>query len=172
MDAEVVLDGVRADRMQRLYARFAPRAGRVAYLLTGDHDLAEDLAQEAFVRAFARIKRLRDPNAFGSYMTAVVVNLTRKHWRKLSHERAYLAREAPAQTRRHVEMPDVAARDDLLTALRKLPYEQRAAIVLRFFEDLTEREAAAVLGCRPGTVKSRVSRGLEALRIEMRGDEL
>ena len=166
-----MLDGVRATRMQQLYEQFAPRTGRLAYLLIGDRDAAEDITQEAFVRAFGRLPLLRNPDAFGSYVRTTVVNLTRKHWRKTSVQKSYLARERALLVPRHHELPDVPAHHDVINALRALPHDQRAALVLRFFEDLSERDAAAVLGCRPGTVKSRVSRGLETLRIDMRGDE-
>jgi RNA polymerase sigma-70 factor (sigma-E family) len=170
VDAEAVLDGVRASRMQQLYTRFAPRAGHLAYLLVGDREAADDITQEAFVRAFGRLSLLRDPDSFGSYLRTTVVNLTRKHWRRASIEKRYLARERATAAPRHVDLPDIPEHRDVVCALRSLPHDQRAAIILRFFEDLSERDAAAVLGCRPGTVKSRVSRGLEALRIDMRGE--
>jgi RNA polymerase sigma-70 factor, ECF subfamily len=68
VEADLVLDGVRATRMQQLYEQFAPRMGRLAYLLIGDRDAAEDITQEAFVRAFGRLPLLRNPDAFGSYL--------------------------------------------------------------------------------------------------------
>jgi RNA polymerase sigma factor (sigma-70 family) len=67
--------------------------------------------------------------------------------------------------------PDVARRDALQRALDRLPYRQRAALVLRFYEDLSERQTAHALGCAVGTVKSLVSRGLRTLREEMRDEE-
>src|SRR5437588_487857 len=87
-------------RLGELYARHAPDAARLAYLLTGDRALAEDLVQEAFVRMFGRFRDLRNPEAFGAYLRKTVVNLSRSHFRRLKVERAYTARRAvePAAT--------------------------------------------------------------------------
>jgi RNA polymerase sigma factor (sigma-70 family) len=102
---------------------------------------------------------LRDEAAIPSYLRRSVVNLVRKHWRKLRSERSYVRREAPAIVTQATTLPDIAFRDQLWQAMGKLPYRQRAAIVLRFYEDLSERETARLLGCAVGTVKSLVSRG-------------
>jgi RNA polymerase sigma-70 factor (sigma-E family) len=171
MEAEPVLSGVHPDRVADLYSRYAPEAGRLAYLLTGDHELAEDTAQEAFIRSIVRFKTLRSPNAFRAYLRQSVINLTRKHWRRQTVENSYLRRQGVAQAMGQQALPDLATRDEVWRALLRIPYEQRAALVLRFFADLSERDAAAALGCPRGTLKSRVWRGLEALRIQMRGDD-
>lgn len=171
MEAETALGGLRENRYELLYRRHAPQAARLAFLLTGHRELAEDLAQEAFLRAAVRVSLLRRPDAFRAYLRRSVINLARKHWSRRATERTYLAARGPQEAARVVELPDLATRDELWQALQRLPYDQRAAIVLRYFEDLTERDAAAALGCPRGTLKSRVSRGLEALRVEMRGDQ-
>src|SRR2546423_9163703 len=80
-------------RLDDLYRRHAPDAVRLAYLLTGDRALAEDLVQEAFVRMFGRFRDLRNPDAFGAYLRKTVVNLTRSHFRRVKVERAYVARQ-------------------------------------------------------------------------------
>jgi len=170
VELDIELDRSRVDRMELLYSRFAPGAGRLAYLLTGHRQLAEDITQEAFVRAFGRLTALRRPDAFGPYLRQSVINLARKHWRRTMHETRYLTRWGPREIARAAELPDLATRDEVWRALQRLPYEQRAAIVLRFFGDLSERDAAAALGCPRGTLKSRVSRALETLRVEMRGE--
>jgi RNA polymerase sigma factor (sigma-70 family) len=100
-----------------------------------------------------------------------VINLARKQWRRSGRERAYVRREGPTIVRRMIEEPDLSERDALWRGLDRLPYRQRAALVLRFFEDLSERQTADSLGCAVGTVKSLVSRGLHTLREEMRGEE-
>jgi RNA polymerase sigma-70 factor (sigma-E family) len=160
-----------SSRMTTLYQLHAPRAGRLAYLLTGDADLAEDLTQEAFVRLIGRFGRIRDEAAIDAYLRRSVVNLARKHWRKRGTERAYLRGEGPTLVTAASASPDLALQDELWDALSKLPYRQRAAIVLRFYEDLTERQTARVLGCAVGTVKSSVSRGLRQLKEELSDGE-
>jgi RNA polymerase sigma-70 factor (sigma-E family) len=154
-------------RLGELYARHAPGAVRLAYLLTGDHALAEDLVQEAFVRLYGRFRDLRDPEAFAAYLRATVVNLARSHFRRRRVERAYLQREGvpPGSS-----SEEVGRRQEMWEALQSLPLRQRAAIVLRYYEDLTEAQTADVLRCPVGTVKSLVSRGIERLRDGMRGD--
>jgi RNA polymerase sigma-70 factor (sigma-E family) len=158
-------------RIAALYAAHARRAGRLAYLLTGDQHLAEDLAQEAFVRLMGRLGSIHDDEAIASYLRTSVVNLSRKHWRKLGHERRYLNAQRASSTAVQTTLPDVESRDVIRRALEALPYRQRAAIVLRFYEDLSEKETARILGCRIGTVKSTVARGLDRVRKEMTNDE-
>jgi RNA polymerase sigma-70 factor (sigma-E family) len=159
---------VEGGRLGELYARHAPDAVRLAYLLTGDRALAQDLVQEAFVRLFARFRDLRDPAAFPAYLRATVVNLARSHFRRRRVERAYLAREARAPG---MPQAEVEGRHELWQALQGLTPRQRAAIVLRYYEDLTEAQTADVLRCPVGTVKSLVSRGIERLRAELQGGE-
>jgi RNA polymerase sigma-70 factor (sigma-E family) len=167
---EVAIGDREASRIAELYALHAPRAGRIAYLLTGDPELAEDLAQEAFVRLMGRLGSIRDDGAIGAYLRRTIVNLARKHWKKLGSERGYV-RRGGSDPMRTVEMqPDLGGRDELWRALGSLPYRQRAAIVLRFYEDLSERQTARILGCAVGTVKSSISRGLQRMREEMIGD--
>lgn len=156
-----------AGRMGELYARYGPGAARLAYLLTGDRATADDLVQEAFVRVFGRFGDLRDPGAFDGYLRRTVVNLTNSHFRRLRTEREYVRRR---RVGRPLSIPDIAARDEMWQALQKLPARQRAAIVLRFYEDLSEAATADVLRCPVGTVKSLVSRGLERLRSEVTRD--
>jgi DNA-directed RNA polymerase specialized sigma24 family protein len=86
---------------------------------------------------------------------------------KRGSQRDYLRREGPGLVAAASALPDLGVRDELWEALGKLPYRQRAAIVLRFYEDLSEEQTARVLGCAVGTVKSSVSRGLQQMREEM-----
>jgi len=167
--SEVVSEGTARGRLGELYERHAPGAVRLAYLLTGDGALAEDLVQDAFVRLAGRFLDLRDPDAFPAYLRKTVVNLARMHFRRRLVERAYLERERSA-VRGEPAVADVASDHSMRQALLSLPARQRAAIVLRYYEDLSERQIADVLGCRPGTVKSLLSRGLDALRPEIRGE--
>jgi len=151
----VEIDSREGDRLADLYRRHATDAVRLA--------MAEDVAHEAFVRMFGRFRDLRHPEAFGSYLRTTIVNLTRSQFRRSRLERAYLER----QPRVEPAVPAAAERQEMWDALLRLPERQRAAIVLRYYEDLTEARTADVLGCRVGTVKSLVSRGLARLREEM-----
>ena len=153
-----------------LYERHAPAAGRFAYLLTGDRGLAEDLVQEAFVRVIGRFGHLRVPDAFEAYLRRTMVNLHTSSLRRRRLERAYLQR-ASSEPEPSTSPPDVGAREDLWGALEELTPRQRSAIVLRFYEDLSERETAALLRCSPAAVKSLVARAMDALRARI-GSEL
>jgi RNA polymerase sigma-70 factor (sigma-E family) len=161
-----------AGRLGELYVRHADAAVRLAYLLTQDHALAEDLVQDAFVRMAGRLVHLRDAGAFDAYLRRTIVNLSHSYFRRKKVERAYLVRAGGEIGTRPVEGPDRSLEDSeaLWRALGRLSGRQRAAIVLRFYEDLSERQVAEVLNCAPGTVKSLVSRGLETLRNEIRGE--
>ena len=156
-------------RLAELYARHAAEAIRLAYMLTGDRVLAEDLVQDAFVKLAGRLVHLRDPDAFASYLRRTVVNLTHSYFRRKRVERAYLRRTA-AEPAPHADAPDLDRRDDLWGHLQRLPTRQRTVIVLRIYEDLPEQRVAEILGCRPGTVRSLLSRGLAELRIHVRSD--
>jgi len=164
-------DANRTGRLGELYLRYADDAVRLAYLLTGDRPLAEDLVQDAFVRLAGRLAHLRDEGAFEAYLRRTVVNLSRSYFRHRKVERAYLERTGRAPAERSAAMPDLGDRDALWAALARLPQRQRAALVLRYYEDLSERQIADVLRAPVGTVKSLLSRGLRTLRDEIGGEE-
>jgi RNA polymerase sigma-70 factor (sigma-E family) len=157
------------DGIEALYRAFAPDAVRLAFLLTGDSMLAEDLSQDAFVRVLGRFRNLRNRDAFWWYLRKAVVNLSRSYFRRRKVERAYLERQ-----RRQAAGPasaDPSDRHVLVQALLGLRAGQRAAVVLRYFEDLTESQTADVLGWPVGTVKSTVSRALDRLQKELATDD-
>jgi RNA polymerase sigma-70 factor (sigma-E family) len=156
-------------KLEAVYLEHAPRLGRLAYLLTGDAAVAEDLVQEAFVRAFARLVHLRRQDALAAYLRRTVVNLAHKHFRRERTEQAYLAATATAVD--VPSQPDVVVREELWRALRELPYKQRCALVLRFYEDISEKETARLLGCPVGTVKSLVHRALSSMREQLGGEQ-
>ena len=159
MDPEA---GLRS-RLADAYVRSAPGGIRLAYLLTGDRNVAEDLVQEAFVRFVGRLRFLRDPDAFEPYLRRSIVNLSKNHLRRRAVERAYLEREGPRADDVSTD-PDVATYDSLRSALLRLPLRQRKALVLRYFADLSDATIAELLRCRETTVRSLVARGLRALR--------
>ena len=167
---EVARDSAAEGRLTELYVRHGPAAQRLAFLLTGDRAQAEDLVQEAFVRVVGRFGHLRVPDAFATYLRRTIVNLHTSQLRRKRLERAWLAHErhavAPPST-----MPEMGAREDLWRIVLTLPPRQRAAVVLRFYEDLSERETAEVLRCSPAAAKALVARAMETLRAEIRKDE-
>jgi RNA polymerase sigma-70 factor (sigma-E family) len=148
-----------------LYVRHAPEGIRLAYLLTGDRALAEDLVQEAFARFVGRLQHLRKPEAFGLYLRRTIVNLSHSHFRRAKVERACVERLARTPERASGTNEDLD--EAMHGALLRLPVRQRAAIVLRFYEDLTDTQAAEIMRCAPGTVRSLVSRGMTTLRSEL-----
>lgn len=135
---------------------------RTATLLMGDRALGEDLLQNALFTTATRWRWLRDKGAAEAYTRAVMVRHAGH-----SRRRRWWGERPTAQTPEQ-PVPDAADGVDLADALarelRLLTYEQRAVLVLRYYEQRTEREVAELLGCSLGTVKSRASRGLEQLR--------
>jgi RNA polymerase sigma-70 factor (sigma-E family) len=141
---------------------------RLAYLLTGDRDLAEDLMQEAFLRVGSRLRHV-SPETFGPYVRRAVVNLARSHFRRAAVRRKHASAIESEQHRRQeatdARGTDAETRDELWRMLQQLPERQREAIVCRFYLDLSEAQTADALGISTGTVKSSTSRGLAALRV-------
>jgi RNA polymerase sigma-70 factor (sigma-E family) len=168
MTGGMVPEGVlERDRLADLYFVHAPEGIRLAFLLTGNWALAEDLVQDAFVRLVGRLQHLRDPSAFGAYLRRAIVNLATSHFRHRRVERAYLEREAAAPSGEGNQNEDLDER--MHAFLLRLPQRQRAAIVLRFYEDLSDVQTAEILRCSAGTVRSLVSRGMKTLRSELEG---
>jgi RNA polymerase sigma-70 factor (sigma-E family) len=136
---------------------------RSAYLLCGDWHLAEDLVQETLAKAYAHWRRVQHADSPEAYVRQILVNEARQRWRR--HDPPVLRDDAAV---REQLVPDsaesVVRRAELFAALLRLPMRQRAAVVLRHLDGLSERETAAVLGCSEGSVKSHAHRGMAALR--------
>ena len=145
-----------------------PRMFRTALALTGDAAAAEDALQSAYARAFASWRRVRSADRPEAYVRRMVVNevvgARRYGWGR--RERPHEDAERYAERGRSVASAedDVVGRGDLWTAVQALPPRQRAVVVLRYYEDLSEAEIAEVLGCSRGTVKSQASKALTHLR--------
>jgi RNA polymerase sigma-70 factor (sigma-E family) len=142
---------------------------RTAYFLTADRHLAEDLVQTALAETYVRWPGIRDTAKAEAYARRVLVNANAAWWRRRS------ATEVPVSSAPDAARPDdtaaVTERAPLLDALRQLPARQRAAVVLRFYDDLSEAETARALGCSVGSVKRHTARGLDRLRRLVDGDE-
>ena len=142
---------------ERFYARMWGDAVRWATALTGSQIAGEDVAQDAFARIAGRFTTLANPEG---YLRTAIVNgardARRSHTRRANRELRIVRAERPSMGE-PFETP-------LLQSLATLPYDQRAALVLRFWADWDEASIAAALNCRPATVRSHVRRGLDALR--------
>jgi RNA polymerase sigma-70 factor (sigma-E family) len=141
----------------------SPRLLRTAYLLTHDWALAEDLVQTALARAWEAWHRIDgDPEP---YVRRIIVNSYASWWRR--RWTGELPTEVlPEQVHTADPHRGVDERDRLWRAVRQLPRRQRAVLVLRYFEDMSEAEIADALGCSLGTVKSKASRALAKLRLD------
>lgn len=158
-------------RIADLYRRHAPAAIGFAYLLTGNKQQAEDLVQDAFVKVAGRFRHIRLQEAFESYLRKTIVNLHTSALRRRKLERAYVQREGRLPVTDAAPMPDLDTRDEMRRALQMLPARQRAAIVLRYYEDLSERTVAETLGCSDAAARSLVARGMETLRAQIGSEE-
>jgi RNA polymerase sigma-70 factor (sigma-E family) len=165
VDATVSRAGEHEARgLAELYERHAPGAVRLAYLITGDRERSRDVAQEAFVRVAARFRHLRFPDAFDAYLRRTVVNLCTSQFRRERLERAFLQRERSRAIDVAADPPDIGERDEIVRALRRLPPRQRAAIVLRYYEDLSEEAMADAMRVSVPAARSLLSRGMQNLR--------
>lgn len=150
------------DRLDRLLAKRGDHLLHAAMALTGNELDAEDLLQAAVERLLRRRRRVDDLEA---YLRRILYNLAADGWR--SRAARHRSRTL-LPSRNDATGPDLVAtvdlRDALVRALRKLPPQQRAVLVLRYWEQLTQAETADLLGCSEGAVKSAASRGLSRLR--------
>lgn len=145
---------------EELYATHATRLVKVAYSIVRDRHTAEDVVQTAFAKAYAawwRVGRADDPAA---YTRRIVVNDALAHLRRPARRHESPRADVPDRP----SGPAATSPGDLWSLLEELPPRRRAIVVLRYYEGLSEREIADVLGCRPGTVKSQASAALRTLR--------
>jgi RNA polymerase sigma-70 factor (sigma-E family) len=147
---------------QFLVARL-PRLSRVAYLLTGDHHAAEDLLQSALIKVGTRWRRVAAADDPDAYVRKILYHERVSTWRRRARLEQPVA--DPPDAVGAGDLADEAVRRVVLqTALAKLTPRQRAVIVLRYFEDISEADTAEILGCAVGTVKSQTSHALRRLR--------
>ena len=153
------------------FAEFvAARSGalhRTAYLMVGEHALAQDLLQEALTKTYVAWPRLREVTNAEAYTRRAITTTAiswrrRKSWHEQPHDELPDRIEAP--------QVDTDTRAWVWAALQQLPPRQRAAVVLRYYEDLTEAQTAAAMGCAVGTVKSQVAQAIKKLREHLGRD--
>jgi RNA polymerase sigma-70 factor, ECF subfamily len=150
-----------------LYASTAARIVRHAYALTGDLTEAQDIAQEAFARAWQRWPAVSACDSAEAWVRRVATNLAMSRWRRLRVARAAASDPTAAHHAPEISADTVA----LVTGLRTLPERQRTVLVLHYLADLSVDQIAADLACPAGSVKSWLSRGRTALAAAVRAEE-
>ena len=143
-----------------------PRLVRTAYLLTGDHHEAEDLVQATLAKVFtgwSRIRRLDEPDAY-VHRALINNNLSRYRRRRVMQFLTPVLPDRASPESAYGGISGIEAKSELIRALTQLPPRQRAVVVLRYWDDLSEQQTAEALGCSVGNVKSQASRGLSKLR--------
>jgi RNA polymerase sigma-70 factor (sigma-E family) len=168
---------IRRDQRRAAFEQFVGKSTgsllRTAYFVTGDAGHSEDLVQEALFKVARRWSRVVTMDSPQAYARRILVNLALDDSKRRSRHRAELARQSPPdgslshRWESETSWGGIAACDDrleLIRALGELPPRQRAILVLRFLDDLSESEVASTLGCSVGNVKSTTSRALEKMR--------
>ena len=157
------------DREAEFAAFFAaswPRLFRTTYAIAGDRQLTEDALQTAFAQAWASWPKVRAATDRLAYVRRMAINAALSRHRRSSSRRERAVAVVPDAARPSGEDAFLSS-DATWQAVQGLPPRQRAVVVLRYYEDLTEQEIADVLGCRPGTVKSQASAALASLRARL-----
>ena len=148
----------RLDRLGEWFAAEYETLFRFAYFLTGHQATAEDLVQDAFVRLFRADRRI-DAEGFRAYARRTIVNLHNSRFRKLRVERKALQLQDLPNS-----IPATEPIDHIWRAIQSLPRQQRACVVMRFYEDMSEQAVATALGVSLGTVKKQMHRAMSTMR--------
>jgi RNA polymerase sigma-70 factor (sigma-E family) len=162
MSESLPFDGYVATRLPALL--------RYATLLCGDPDDARDLVQEVLTKALVRWSRISATDRVDAYVRVMVTNefiSDRRRRRRRPQVPLPDRQDGPGTPAVQPPDPDTGARSELWARLLRLPPRQRAVVVLRYYEDLSDAQIAAVLGCREGTVRTYASRALSALRVDL-----
>lgn len=158
-----VVDDTASVEFHAFFERHYAELSRLAHLLTGEADSADDLAADALLALWHRWDRVRAADHPVAYARGVVANLARTRIRSAVRERRRVALFwSPREER--TENPDVPGVVDVQGALRRLPFRKRACVVLRHAFDLSEKDTALALGISVGTVKSQTSKGMTELQ--------
>lgn len=158
--------GAASEEFAQVYAAHHAEVLRLAYLLCGNRHRAEDAVAEAFVKVYRQMRSggVQQPRA---YLRRAVINEINSRFRRLALERREAGRRSGDDRGRRSAEDSVAEADAMFLALRALPQRQRTVVVLRYYNDLAEKDIAHAMGISVGTVKSTLSRALERLRAVM-----
>ena len=140
-----------------------PGLYRTAYLMLGDHQLAEDLVQASLAKTYASWRKVKDPAAAPAYARVVLANTAASWFRRRGWRNEHPTEIVPDAGTEH----DFTTRTAVVDALATLAPRQRAVVVLRYYDDLSVREVAHALGISEGTVKSQTSDALARLRVQL-----
>ena len=176
-DAELVEKAKRGDvdAYEQLVQRHQDAAFRTAYFVAGRSSDAEDAAQEAMVKAYRALGSFRTGAAFRPWLLAIVANEAKSRLRSAARRESLVLRLGEGRPESDAApSPEAAAlaheeKESLMRALGRLSENDRLVIGFRFFLDLSEKEIADAMRCRQGTVKSRLSRAMKRLRLELKG---
>ncbi|GGO40665.1 RNA polymerase sigma factor [Streptomyces lasiicapitis] len=155
-----------ATEFHAFFERHFAELSRLAHLLTGEYDGADDLAADALLALWHRWDRVRAADHPAAYARGVVANLARSHIRSSVRERRRVTLFWSTRGE-ETQDPDVPAVIDVQEALRRLPFRKRACVVLRHAFDLSEKDTANALGISVGTVKSQTSKGMAELQRQL-----
>ncbi|MBZ2408501.1 SigE family RNA polymerase sigma factor [Streptomyces sp. L06] len=167
MSAPTTTAGTTVDHLTETYRAHYRSLLGLAALLLDDTASCEDVVQEAFIRVHSARKRVRDPEKTLAYLRQTVVNLSRSALRRRILGLKLLSKPMPDMASAEEGAYDQLERDALIKAMRGLQRRQREVLVLRYFADMTEAQAAETLGISVGSVKAYGSRGIAALRVAM-----
>lgn len=162
--------GREADRDAEFSAYMAARQPsllRTAYLLTGDRHTAEDLVQTAFAKLYLNWEKVQRREVLDAYARRILVNEHNSLWRRPWKKRETVSDDLPDRAAAPPPSSSRGYDEELWAFVQTLPHKQRAAIVLRYYEELSEAETAEVLGVSVGTVKSQTSRALASMRARV-----
>jgi RNA polymerase sigma-70 factor (ECF subfamily) len=160
---EAGVRGADEEEFRRFVAARSRALLRTAYLLTGSQAGAEDLLQTALGKTYRVWSRLESPAAYEAYVRTTLVRTAANWWRRRRRDAELLAALGATAVASSTDDP-LEDRDEMWRQLLLLPVRQRAVLVLRYYEGLSEAEIARMLGCATGTVKSQAHRGLATLR--------
>ncbi|MCT2585992.1 RNA polymerase sigma factor [Actinophytocola gossypii] len=159
------------ESFRRFATRYAASLRRSAFLFCGDWHLAEDLMQQTLVKVYRSWSRIQQDESLANYGRTVLLRTwldeKRRPWRRSEHTAEAVPDTADDRHDPANGVHRMWVRDLVHRGLLTLPPRQRAALVLRYFDDLSVAETAAVLGCSEGTVKSQTARGLDTLRASV-----
>lgn len=159
------------DAFRLLVERYMKQAYNVAYGFVSDHDDAEDVAQESFVRAYQSIGTFRGESGFGTWLYRIVTNIALNRVRqKKTAERRNVAADDDTLVLAGdggVGNGDPEVRNAIERVLHELPTLQRAVVILRHLNGLSTRQVSTILSCSEGTVKVHLHRGLKKMRTKM-----